>query len=48
MPPVLQGDFRTFWQNGAYIARVSGLFAWPMVCHWPVLQFEERGAHRFR
>ncbi|WP_211095268.1 hypothetical protein, partial [Sphingomonas olei] len=36
MPPVLQGDSRTFWRLGAYIARVSGLFAWLIVCHWPV------------
>ena len=36
MPPVLQGDSRTFWRLGAYIARVSGLFTWLIVCHWPV------------
>ncbi len=36
MPPVLQGDFPTFWRLGAYIVRVSGLFAWLIVCHWPV------------
>jgi hypothetical protein len=34
--PGLQGDSRTFWRLGAYIARVSGLFAWLIVCHWPV------------
>jgi hypothetical protein len=47
MPPVLQGDFLTFWRLGA-ISLVCQACSCGSKLPLAAMQFEERGPHRFR